>query len=214
LKGPPSVWITINLSDLHDPIVQVLSGEKVDLDNFLSTLGPDKNKRARNVAENPYAAAKFFHFVISTILETLFQIKTTNFKINNGKGIMGFVTAYFGIIECQGRGTLHLHMLIWLKHTPMFEELVKLLKSEEFWEKILAFIHANFRAYVPGLEFAESIKAIVKDSNLTYSRPPNPTHNDYDEHLSDFELCLAHTEQLHTCKLRKCLIQDKIGTYF
>src|ERR1700722_654051 len=43
-KGPPSLWITINPSDIHDPIAQVFAGEKIDLDNFISTLGPDKDQ--------------------------------------------------------------------------------------------------------------------------------------------------------------------------
>src|SRR5260370_32612699 len=32
--GPPTLWITINPSDLHDPIAQVFSGEDINLDNF------------------------------------------------------------------------------------------------------------------------------------------------------------------------------------
>ena len=31
-KGPPSIWITINPSDIHDPIAQVFAGEAIDLD--------------------------------------------------------------------------------------------------------------------------------------------------------------------------------------
>src|ERR1700722_16584890 len=43
-KGPPSLWITINPSDIHDPIAQVFAGEKINLDNFIKTLGPDKDQ--------------------------------------------------------------------------------------------------------------------------------------------------------------------------
>ena len=34
MKGPPSLWITINPSDTCDPIVQVFSGESINLDSF------------------------------------------------------------------------------------------------------------------------------------------------------------------------------------
>ena len=47
-------------------------------------------------------------------------------------GILGYVTAYFGTVESQGWGTLHLHLLIWLKHAPTSDEISELLKSEEF----------------------------------------------------------------------------------
>ena len=32
-------------------------------------------------------------------------------------GIIGEMIGYFGLVESQGRGTLHLHMLVWLKNT-------------------------------------------------------------------------------------------------
>jgi len=43
--NPPSLWITINPCDLHDPIAQVFCGEEIDLDNFIATAGPSKEKR-------------------------------------------------------------------------------------------------------------------------------------------------------------------------
>jgi hypothetical protein len=41
LLGPPSLWITINPVDIHDPIVQVFAGEDIDMDRFIATTGPD-----------------------------------------------------------------------------------------------------------------------------------------------------------------------------
>ncbi len=43
--NPPSLWITINPSDTHDPIAQVLAGEKINLDKFVSTAGPNSERR-------------------------------------------------------------------------------------------------------------------------------------------------------------------------
>ena len=77
--GPPYLWITINPIDLHDPIAQVFAGENIDLDNFIATMGPDRDAQAKNIAADPYAAAKFFHFLINTILKTLFQVKSTKY---------------------------------------------------------------------------------------------------------------------------------------
>ena len=100
--GPPSLWIMINPSDLHDTIAQIFAGEDIDMDNFMATLGPDKEKCAKNIADDPYAAAKFFHFMIVTILETLFQVKVTMTQVKAKVGVFGQVTAYFGTVESQG----------------------------------------------------------------------------------------------------------------
>ena len=210
-KGPPSLWITINPSDINDPIAQVFTGENIDLDSFIATDGPSKKQRAKNVASDSYAAAKFFHFMIWTILETLFGIKVTNYQVKSRKGILGKISAYFGTVESQGRGTLHLHILIWLDDTPSADELVELLKTEEFRDRVHSFIKANIRSYLPGLESAESVKEITKDSDIAYSRPPNPSAEDYDDQLRTFELNVARAEQIHTCKLRRCLIPGPDG---
>ncbi|KAA1476552.1 hypothetical protein DENSPDRAFT_785160, partial [Dentipellis sp. KUC8613] len=98
-KGPPALWITINPNDLHDPICQIFAGEKIDLDAFLSTAGPDKHRRAQNVANDPYAAAKFFHFMIATILQTLFQVDATGQSVKRSIGVLGSVSAFFGTVE-------------------------------------------------------------------------------------------------------------------
>ena len=42
--GPPTLWITINPTDLHDPIAQVFAGEDIDLDHFSPEMGPDTQK--------------------------------------------------------------------------------------------------------------------------------------------------------------------------
>lgn len=64
-KRPMNLWITINPNDLHDPLVQVLAGEQIDMDRFNRRFGPDARKRARNVAFDPYAAAKYFNMTVN-----------------------------------------------------------------------------------------------------------------------------------------------------
>src|SRR5271156_1091882 len=66
MLNPPTLWITINPSDVHDPIAQVFAGENINLDNLFGIGGPDAERRAATIAGDPYAAAKFFHFLIQT----------------------------------------------------------------------------------------------------------------------------------------------------
>jgi hypothetical protein len=209
--GPPSLWITINPSDIHDPVAQFMAGSDINLDNFANTAGPNAKTRAQNIAEDPFAASKFFHYIIKTILETLFQIKEANYRSNGCIGILGEVNAYFATVECQGRGTLHLHLLGWLKHAPTPDEMTSLLHTEDFRQRLKIYIDRNIRAYVPGLESAESVEEIPLEKEISYNLPIDPDLPDYEVRLRDFELKLARAEQVHVCKARRCLTYDDTG---
>jgi len=75
--NPPSLWITINPSD-QDPIAQVIAGADIDLDRFCATAGPQADERARNMASDPFASAKFFHFMIHVLLDVVLGIRKSN----------------------------------------------------------------------------------------------------------------------------------------
>jgi hypothetical protein len=159
IKAPMPARRSAASSTTH-PIAQVFAGENIDLNDFISTEGPDAKQHASNIAADPYAAAKFFHFMITTIIETLFQVKCTKFKVKSEMGILGLVSVYFGTVESQGHGTLHLHLLIWFKNALSFDQMTKFLKSEEFHAQIVAYIWANLQTYLPSLESAKSVKQI------------------------------------------------------
>ncbi|EMD32190.1 hypothetical protein CERSUDRAFT_99591 [Gelatoporia subvermispora B] len=211
--GPPSLWVTINPSDLHHPIAQIFAGEDIDMDAFLNTSGPNKEKRAKNIASDPYAASKFFHFMIHTILEVLFGITATPFQVKSQCGVLGRVSAYFGAVESQNRGSLHLHMLLWLLGSPTSAEMHELLRSPEFRQRIVVYIQANLKAHIPGIESREDIKKIPNKPDIAYSRPPHPDTPDYEARVTEFERDLVRSQQLHTCDLRRCLVPDKRGFY-
>ncbi len=132
--SPPSLWITINPTDIHDPVAQVFIGENIDMDNFDACLGPSAVKRAQNIADDPYAATKFFYFIIHLILHTLFGVEVIGTKVESHLGLLGKVMSYIGVFEAQNRGSLHLHMLLWLQDMPPADEMKRLLKSHDFCE--------------------------------------------------------------------------------
>ena len=72
MKGPPSIWLTINLADTQDPIVQVLSGQDIDLNHFVKL---DDRPSDVAIASDPYASASFFHLMVNAILECLLGIQ-------------------------------------------------------------------------------------------------------------------------------------------
>lgn len=63
------------------------------------------------VSKHPDAAARAFHTQISMFLEVV---------VHNGNrsGLFSTCKAYYGTVEAQGCGTLHCHLLLWLKGNP------------------------------------------------------------------------------------------------
>lgn len=206
MKNPPSLWITINPSDTHDPIAQVLAGEDINLDSFMATAGPDVSRRASNIAGDPFAAAKFFHLTIKAVLEELFGITAhkESPKIFREDGIFGRVEGYIGSVEAQGRGTLHLHIIIWLTGAPTASKMKTLLHSDVFRKRVRNFLEANIRANVENAG-PEAVKSFPKDSQVSYSRPINPSVNNYAAKACEAEKRLANNVQHHKCKQKACL---------
>ena len=67
----------------------------------------------------------FFRFIIETTLKSLFGIDATKYRVSSEMGLLGVLSAYFGVVEAQGRGCLHVHMLLWLKNAPNADEMVE-----------------------------------------------------------------------------------------
>jgi hypothetical protein len=106
MSNPPNLWLTINPADTQDPKAQVFAGAEIDLDRFCNMQGPTNAQRATNVAEDPFASAKYFHFIVRCVLEILFGItKKSNGRLDRKEGIFGRIQNYIGTVEAQGRGT-------------------------------------------------------------------------------------------------------------
>lgn len=102
--GCPALFMTLNPSDIHHKLMHILSGQSES--TFDSS---DYFTRKKNVADHPGAAAVFFDVMIKAF---------NTYILRYGRetpGLFGTCQAYFGTVEAQGRGTLHCHMLIWLK---------------------------------------------------------------------------------------------------
>jgi hypothetical protein len=126
-------------------------------------------------------------------------------------GVLGRVVAYFGLVESQGRGTLHLHLIMWLANTPTTEEIHDLLAAPCFRERVLKYIRRNLRAYLPGLETAETVQNLPIEREAACQSPPPPQHPEYGQLIQRDELHLARSEQVHTCKPRRCLVVNSAG---
>ena len=207
---PPSLWLTINPLDYEDPVAQILAGENIDMDSFSDVMGPDPSKRAKNMADDPYASVSFFNFIIRTTIVTLFGVQTSRCQVESRKGIFGLVNAYFGVVEAQGRGLLHVHMLLWLKHAPNADEMLELLTQPQFRDKIARYINHNIRTDLDGFD-DEYVRSNERERHISFSRPPDPRTQDWEENVKTMEWKLARAHQVHVCKMSTCLRRNQQG---
>ncbi|CAF3989282.1 unnamed protein product, partial [Adineta steineri] len=125
----PNILMTLNPADIHSPIALYFAGVKLDLDNIQMEQLLNTYKRAEIIASHPVATAKFFHLLITNILETIIV-----------DGVLGPIKAYFGTVQSQGRGFLHLHLLIWLDHDMKPADMKEQVQNSTFREKLTAYL--------------------------------------------------------------------------
>ncbi|KAJ7266935.1 hypothetical protein B0H12DRAFT_1200858 [Mycena haematopus] len=188
----------------------VLAGQAIDLEAFVATAGPDRMARAVNIAKDPFAAAQFFHLTVTAILEDVFGITANKKgKPQRKPGVVGLVNGYIGTVEAQGRGSLHLHILLWLDGAPSSEAMRQALETEDFRRKVTVFLKETIRADIQGTT-AETVMQMKKQSAIEYSRPVDPRLPNYELRRHEAEAAIARTVQVHSCKPNTCL-QTKGG---
>lgn len=211
--GPANVWLTINPDDMHDPVAQFFVGNEVNMDAFATLTESEStgNTWSKNIARDGYGAATYFEFIIRTVFETLFGIRATANRVFTQKGVYGYVRAYIGAVETQGRGTLHFHTLLWLQGSPSASQWKDALSNASFREKLSSFIRANCRSFVPGLEDEEQIRAVDPKANIAHRRPPAPSAPEYWSDVQALEKIVVRTKQIHVCTDTTCLKVDRYG---
>lgn len=197
MKNPPSIWLTVNPADTQDPITQLLTGRDIDLDRFDAL---DDAPCPVAVASDPFASAAFFHLMVTAVLQCLLGIRGSREgkPVQREKGIFGFVDGYIGTVEAQGRGTLHLHMVIWLTGSVTSSQMKELLLTEQFRNRVKEFIHANVKADLPGY-VGTQVLTIPKKKNVAFSRPIDPRTEGSEREIAAKERTLARTVQVHQC---------------
>ncbi|KAJ7494790.1 hypothetical protein B0H11DRAFT_1910735 [Mycena galericulata] len=114
------------------------------------------------------------------------------------------VNGYIGTVEAQARGTLHLHILLWLKGAPTAEQMRAALGTEEFRKKVTSFLKNTIRADIKGTT-GETVLQLKKQSSVSYSRPVDPRLPNYELRRHEAEAVLARAVQVHDCKVTTCL---------
>jgi hypothetical protein len=119
----------INSADIHSRIALYFAGIDLDLEKMLPQTIPSTYESAQIIAAHPMSTARFFHVLISNILKCMV-----------GKGVFGPTKAYFGTVENQGRGSLHLHIIIWLDPKLPPSQFKESIKDESFRKGLLNYL--------------------------------------------------------------------------
>ena len=98
IDGIATLWITISLTDLPNPLIIRLAGVKLDLGSDIISVFARKT-----TTMNPVAVAKFFHIICKKVLPSLFASGGCD------GGLLGPVSIYLSTVKTNGQGMLYLH---------------------------------------------------------------------------------------------------------
>jgi hypothetical protein len=126
--GAPTWFITLSWSDVNHPIALYYAQNNTVYQPELRT----SKERNLLMSRNPVAAARFFHYMVETFLKDILCWESEN------PGLYGHIDGYYGTVEQQGRLTLHLHTLIWVKNSLTLQEIRdKLMAGDSVFQKKL-----------------------------------------------------------------------------
>lgn len=108
----PALWITLDPSDLQNTLVLTLAGVRFEHHHEDNATATFHNATATIIL---VAVAQFS--CIGVFQHLLVSLKEPN------NGLFGPVSTYFGIVETNSRGMLHLLCLVWLQGTFHVAEL-------------------------------------------------------------------------------------------
>ena len=184
-KGLPSFYITINPADVYNPLVKFLAGADIDIDQLLPEQVPDYMEQSILIAKNPFVAARFFNIYMKAFLKIILGFNPSSDACL--EGVLGPISAYYGCVEAQGRGTLHCHMLVWLKDALNCDQIRSrvLAGDSDFQTRMIDFINDCISNEIPPLP----------PDPITV--PSDTTHPCSVRGTKDLHANLAHRKDVH-----------------
>ncbi|KAJ7088871.1 hypothetical protein B0H15DRAFT_780469, partial [Mycena belliarum] len=120
------------------------------------------------VAQNPAAAAVFFNEIIQAFIRVILRYDPSATS-ETQNGLFGRCCGYYGMVEAQGRGTLHCHMLVWIEGNPSPQVLRERMRdSPEFRDNMFRWLESIISCQLP------SDTDIVVETNGPLEAPDLP----------------------------------------
>lgn len=172
-RGTPSWYVTINPADVLNPIMafMALDSPGFTLEDLMNDQLPTSTQRSIMVASDPASAARFFDTVISAFINGLLHYDTKTSK-SKGAGILGNISDYYGMVEAQGRGSLHCHFLIWVDGALSPQDLRDAMqKDETYKQRVLGHLESIISTEMPGFNDPAGIPSDLQPNRRTRSNP-------------------------------------------
>lgn len=119
--GAPSWFITFAPADVKHPLALYMA----DTNQTFVPKFRTQDERMRLIANNPVAGARFFNVMVQLFLKNVLG------EGLDRPGLYGNTAGYYGTVEQQGRLTLHLHMLVWIKNSLTPQEICEHIMDPE-----------------------------------------------------------------------------------
>jgi hypothetical protein len=124
----PTWFITLSWADINHPIaLYYAQGDTI----YRPELRTSKERNLL-MSKNPVAAAWFFHYMVEVFLKEILCWESEL------PGLYGHTNGYYATVEQQGRLTLHMHGLIWIKNAATPQEIRdKILGGDSVFQRRL-----------------------------------------------------------------------------
>ena len=135
--GVPVFFITFAPTESRNPLCLYFCGQPADFYDYFPMRSRD-DERLRQVVSNPAACARFFNLMVNLFIKHVLRADSDN------DGLFRPTETYYGTVEQQGRLTLHLHLLLWIKGSISPQEIRDRCKnnSGEFARDIIEWLEA------------------------------------------------------------------------
>ncbi|KAF6781542.1 hypothetical protein CSOJ01_16073, partial [Colletotrichum sojae] len=140
--GMPCVWYTINPNDLTNEVNMKLAAHRIYDGPKAEALMEELRRQVRRIqhlVRDPVSSAQFFHREIQLFFQHCVAI--------GEESIFGKVSAYFGCVETNERGALHLHGFLWLDaniEMPNLFRDVEGLEGNGYAEQVCQYLDSVF----------------------------------------------------------------------
>jgi len=155
--GAPSWFITFAPADVNHPIALYYADK--DLSVYPKLF--DQNNWFKLIAQNPVAGAHFFKYIVQLFIKHVLGVGVSH------PGVYGNTAGWYGTVEQQGRLTLHLHMMLWIKNAPIPQEICdKILDPNSDFQKLIV-------EYLEGVHMGEFLNGPMEHIHLRVESKEN-----------------------------------------
>ena len=166
-EGAPLWYITLSPADIKNPIALYYADQDVTFKPRIRAT----EERYRLIASNPVACARFFNFMIEQFIKHVLGVGSDH------PGLYGETSAYYGTVEQQGRLTLHIHLLLWIKGCLTPDEIRDRIidPTSDFQKQLVKYLeNAHQGEFLTGTQ-TDVLYNVSQDAQSTANTYTDPT---------------------------------------